>query len=354
MNASIFKLEKILNIKKWQVLQDALARVTGLAIITVDYRGNPITAHSGCIPFCEAVRGDPELSKKCRKCDSRGGLEAVRSGQPYIYRCHFDIIDVAIPISIEDKYVGAVMAGQVKCREKKRRLGLEKICQSPESLVAWKRSPLLQRLSGQIPSLPFHSILEASQMLFHLCNYIVDEAKNKELILEMYREVFRSDTGEVPKETAGADLSQIKDALSNLVTAAYVQEEKGAYPVTNKSLLPAFDFIYANKNRTPSLSEMAGICHLSTSHFSRIFKKEVGESYSVYLTNRKVEWAKQLLEKTDLSVTQISDELAFNEPSYFIKIFKKQAGLTPSLYRKTISGKRCKGNEQHSPDLSPS
>nr|WP_253806583.1 helix-turn-helix domain-containing protein [Paenibacillus polymyxa] len=49
-----------------------------------------------------------------------------------------------------------------------------------------------------------------------------------------------------------------------------------------------------------------------------------------------MKWAKQLLEVTDMPISQISDELGFNESGYFIKIFKKFEEITPSLYRKYI------------------
>ena len=79
---------------------------------------------------------------------------------------------------------------------------------------------------------------------------------------------------------------------------------------------------------------MAQLCHISTSHFSRLFAKEVGEGFSSFVSRLKVEWSKQLLEKTDLPVTQISDELGFSEPGYYIKTFKKFEKVTPATYRK--------------------
>lgn len=50
----------------------------------------------------EKVREDPILKKYCEKCDSRGGVEAVRENRPYIYQCCFGLIDVAIPIVISE------------------------------------------------------------------------------------------------------------------------------------------------------------------------------------------------------------------------------------------------------------
>lgn len=107
------ELKNILDLEKWEKLQESLALSTRLAIILVDYKGRPVTKHSQVQPFCQLVRHSPELSKLCEKCDARGGLEAVRTGQPFIYRCHFNIVDMAIPIIVDDQYVGAIMAGEV-------------------------------------------------------------------------------------------------------------------------------------------------------------------------------------------------------------------------------------------------
>ncbi|MGY5607458.1 helix-turn-helix domain-containing protein [Paenibacillus sp. ALE3] len=83
---------------------------------------------------------------------------------------------------------------------------------------------------------------------------------------------------------------------------------------------------------------MADLCHISPSYVSRLFAKETGENFSSYLSRLNMKWAKQLLEATDIPVSQISSELGFNEPEYFIKIFKKYEGTTPAVYRKYYKG----------------
>lgn len=74
MNTSYMNLDKILDLKKWKKLQDSLSIVTKLAIITVDYKGTPITHHSDVRPFCKMMRDNPNTAKLCEKCDARGAL----------------------------------------------------------------------------------------------------------------------------------------------------------------------------------------------------------------------------------------------------------------------------------------
>ncbi len=330
-----YSLEKILDLKKWQTLQDSLAQLTQLAILTIDFKGNPITRHSECSEFCRRVRTDEVLSKRCQKCDSRGGFEAVCTNKPYIYMCHFNIIDVAIPISVNDRYIGAVMAGQIRLSDPSSSLDIEQLHISPTGISALKESTELQDLYNNLPLLSYEKIEAISEMLFCLCNYIVDEAKNKNYLLDLYLNINASNPHTETNPLAmQQNINNIKSSLSHAISNVYIEDFVS--PIISKKdsiLSPIIEYLNANRSIMLSLNEAASLVHLSPGYFSRVFSKEVGMPYTTYLMQLKVEWSKQLLEKTTLSVTQISDELGFSDPSYFIKVFKKQELVTPLLYR---------------------
>jgi YesN/AraC family two-component response regulator len=65
-----------------------------------------------------------------------------------------------------------------------------------------------------------------------------------------------------------------------------------------------------------------------------VFSSEQGLSYTDFLSGLKITWSKDLLEQTDQSIAQISENLGFSDESYFIKKFKKSEGITPLVYRK--------------------
>lgn len=67
--------------------------------------------------------------------------------------------------------------------------------------------------------------------------------------------------------------------------------------------------------------------------FFRDFKKEIGFSPLRYLSNIRIENAKQMLIYTDLSIASIAEEIGYTNPLYFSKIFHKYTGVSPSLYR---------------------
>lgn len=72
---------------------------------------------------------------------------------------------------------------------------------------------------------------------------------------------------------------------------------------------------------------------MSKDHFIRIFKHATGETPNVYITKRKLEKAELILVTTDLSIKAIANMLAYEDYSYFNRLFKKHTGVTPQQYR---------------------
>jgi YesN/AraC family two-component response regulator len=81
-----------------------------------------------------------------------------------------------------------------------------------------------------------------------------------------------------------------------------------------------------------------GICknlHISTFHFSRIFKKYTGMSPHNYLTKIRINYSKELLLNSDISVGEIASKVGFENVNSFIKSFKLYTGTTPLKFKKT-------------------
>lgn len=90
-----------------------------------------------------------------------------------------------------------------------------------------------------------------------------------------------------------------------------------------------FDHLYEEL----SLSVLAKVSGVSTVHLSRLFRRETGISLTEYIQRQRVEEAKQLLSLSAYSLSDISARLLFHDQSYFTKVFKKYAGVTPKQYR---------------------
>lgn len=182
MSKNLGNLSKIINYSKWQEIQDTIAQATGLAIITIDYKGIPITVHSECREFCSFIRNDPSLSKQCQKCDSRGGLEAVRLNGSYMYRCHYNLVDLAVPIIADNKYLGAVMAGQVKLTNLPNHYDLEQIVAPKISYDILSKKPELYFAYEKIPYLSYHQFVKYANLISSITNYAISEGIEKVML----------------------------------------------------------------------------------------------------------------------------------------------------------------------------
>ena len=87
---------------------------------------------------------------------------------------------------------------------------------------------------------------------------------------------------------------------------------------------------------TPEL--LATELNVSYSWFRRSFKAYTGSSPAQYITLIKMQQAKELLETTGLTITQIADQLRYTSPYYFSVSFKRTSGMTPGEYRKMAHG----------------
>jgi AraC family transcriptional regulator len=93
------------------------------------------------------------------------------------------------------------------------------------------------------------------------------------------------------------------------------------------------DYIKENYQKECSLEELSEIAGISRFYLIRAFKDYLGKTPYDYLLDIRIENAKQLLTKGNMSITDICHECGFNNMSHFIRTFKKKAGITPSIYK---------------------
>lgn len=85
-----------------------------------------------------------------------------------------------------------------------------------------------------------------------------------------------------------------------------------------------------------SLDELAAECRLSPFHFARMFKQSTGVPPRVYLTRLRMEKACELLERTDLPVTEIAQEVGYSSNQVLARVFFKHQRMTPTDYRRAV------------------
>ena len=93
--------------------------------------------------------------------------------------------------------------------------------------------------------------------------------------------------------------------------------------------------VHANYAEDISLQAFATEHNVSLAYFSRLFKEEVGLTFSDYLTRVRIEKAKELLERQDLRLSDISGLVGYDDPKYFGQIFRKVAGISALDYQRS-------------------
>ncbi|QEK11479.1 helix-turn-helix domain-containing protein [Crassaminicella thermophila] len=95
---------------------------------------------------------------------------------------------------------------------------------------------------------------------------------------------------------------------------------------------------YINEHFTEKLTlqMVSSKIFMNPKYFSRIFKKEMGVSFSEYIMNLRIKHACKLLEKTNYPAYRIAIECGFSDASYFNRVFYSHMNMTPKSYRKYI------------------
>ncbi|MCX2900950.1 helix-turn-helix domain-containing protein [Pseudomonas mandelii] len=86
-------------------------------------------------------------------------------------------------------------------------------------------------------------------------------------------------------------------------------------------------------SETVEVADLARACALSRSHFSRAFKCSTGLSPQDWIRQQRLARAKQLIQTTDLTLTQISLECGFCDQAHFCHIFTRSEGINPFAWR---------------------
>lgn len=100
------------------------------------------------------------------------------------------------------------------------------------------------------------------------------------------------------------------------------------------------DFVCENYTRAPNLSEVARAVRLSRSRLCALIRQYTGSTFSTLIRDLRMDEARERLVLTDETITQIAYTVGYNDEKYFLRAFKKSAGMTPSAYRlqRTRSG----------------
>lgn len=95
----------------------------------------------------------------------------------------------------------------------------------------------------------------------------------------------------------------------------------------------AISYIKTHFQESIQLTDVADAVYLSPTYFSKLFRKYTEKTFSEYLTQFRVERAREYLKNPRYSIEQVAQMCGYHDPKYFAKVFKAETGMTPNEWR---------------------
>jgi AraC-like DNA-binding protein len=127
--------------------------------------------------------------------------------------------------------------------------------------------------------------------------------------------------------------------------------EGGSSKRAELAVYRAIRYIEENFAEAITQSAVAGDIAMSPAHFSRVFHRVTGMTFSTYLNTTRVRVAMRLLRDHSLSITSLCYEVGFHDPSHFCRTFRRMVGVSPSAYRAQYTGHGAQGATPLVPEL---
>lgn len=230
--------------------------------------------------FCTEVRKSQKLTEKCLACDRLAFEKCDETNRLVTYKCHMGLLEVAAPIRYNHVTLGYMMFGQITDQRDKSDIAdaLPTIAQE-FGLSLENLQEGLQKIKYRSPS-----YIESISTILEMCaNYI-------------WQNSFIS--------------------------------------IKNNATANSLD-MYIKENLRNELN-IASLCrefHLSRSALYALSKEYFGCGISEHVLTCRLEFSKELLTNSDLSVAQVAEAIGIPDANYFTRCFKKQIGVTPKQYR---------------------
>ena len=160
------------------------------------------------------------------------------------------------------------------------------------------------------------------------CRFCMEGGMDTEVaynLSDLYiRRMDRCETVEEIFELHSAMFSDLTSRMKSLTL-----EQTYALPVHK-----VLEYISRRLQEPLTVERLAEVAGLTPAYLSTLFKKETGLALSEYIRRERIGMARQLLQYTDYSCTDIAEYLCFSSDSHFSRVFREYTGLTPTEYRR--------------------
>lgn len=272
------------NVTKLNQLLQNFYTISKFSITVYDENFQEIVSYPRELPpFCSLIRTCSRGMENCLKCDKAACLQAANTHKLYTYSCHTGLTECIVPIILGEIVIGYFLFGHITP------------CEDPDT--GWN-------------------------MVKKCC---IDYPLDMELLEQYYRELHFSSDSYINSA------AQIMTAVASyLCTSQMASLKYDSLP------LQVDKYIQSHLNENLSSTALCEIFSLSRTRLYQISSENFGMGITDYIRKIRVQNAARLLETTDESISQIASSVGIYDYNYFTKVFKKQIGLTPRDYKKSL------------------
>lgn len=175
-----FDINHLFGKEKLEDIQEKISKATGLAFVTVDFKGEPVTEMTSFTEFCREVRRNEGEKRLCWSSDAFGAIQAAVTQKTSVYFCPCGLMEVAIPIVVRGHYLGGFIGGQIRCDDAPPNVcRLETVMHHAEDYKISK-SDLFNKILG----MPYQQFVNIADMI----SLIINQLGEKELSRLMLKE----------------------------------------------------------------------------------------------------------------------------------------------------------------------
>ncbi len=269
------------DLKKLKDIAVDFNKLTGIMIVLYDEQFNCLYSYPPKMtPLCGKLRKSKRITKECLDCDQNALQYCQKYKELKVYRCHFGLSEAVVPIIEGDTPIGYLMLGGVVSEIDREQIA-ENIRNMPNDPNLDKAELLM--LLSETPSATRDTLVAAANIMEMCACYLAS-----------------------------------KDIVHTQHTALHVSIDR-----------------YIKENLDSSELSLNDICkHFSVSRSTlyTVSTQGFGMGISDYIRHCRIEHAKKLLLKNNMSIAQISAACGFSAPNRFTKTFKQMVGILPKNY----------------------
>lgn len=310
---------------------DVLARdATGVGLFVVWSCGErhgqiPVCADENELsPFCRLLHAVPQGLRRCVTSHSLLALAACTRGGVIEGRCHGGTCVVAAPASVSVLPSGAefVLASSCAFTMSNRNRGWRITRQLAKDLGLDLAQ--LRRAYAKLPDLRGEKR--------RVIGEIVDAAAAA--LTESMRAQVRGHAVARANDQRGIE-KKLHDALQSSRDPAFRHAVGSAHTALVDVVLSV---VGGNPNLPVTVADIAQVAHITPNHFSMLFRRQTGSTFSAFLAEKRFARATELLGDLTLSIAEVATRCGFSSANYFAKVFHKRVGMSPHVWRQTKPG----------------